>query len=167
LAEGHFGLPSFRYLSVATLHPIPASNLGIRYGRPEMMALANLLEHAEIKPGRMSGLFAGRAIKRSNKDLGRVLALAILADLDDFRPWADLWRSSLETCFPTEWRELASRAGEGLKALLESPNDLEEARHTCINGLLASCQPSASAFRAAGDRLYGDALMRLTELAEN
>jgi hypothetical protein len=76
-----------------------------------MMALANLLEHPEIKPERMSGLFAGRAIKRSNKDLGRVLAITSLANLNDYRPWAVYWKEALEHCFPNEWRDLASRAG--------------------------------------------------------
>lgn len=83
LAEGHFGLPTFRFLSITAFDPLPAGKLGIRHARPEMMALANLLEHPEIKSERMSGLFAGRAIKRSNKDLGRVLAITTLADLND------------------------------------------------------------------------------------
>lgn len=86
LDEGHFGLPTFRFISITAFDALPVGDLGIRYARPEMMALANLLEHPEIKPDRMSGLFADRAIKRSNKDLGRVLAIATLADLDDYRP---------------------------------------------------------------------------------
>ena len=70
--EGHFGLPTFRFISITAFDALPAGDLGIRYARPEIMALANLLEHPEIKPDRMSGLFAGLAIKRSNKDFGRV-----------------------------------------------------------------------------------------------
>lgn len=165
LAEGHFGLPTFRFLSITTHAPLPAANLGIRYARPQMMALANLLEHPKIKPERMSALFAGRAIKRSNKDLGRVLAITILADLDDYRPWADEWKVALKSCFPSEWRTLSQRAGAGINTLLANPNDLEEAHHTCANGLLATRSPSLSAFRAAADRLLGEALERLEELA--
>ncbi|WP_156345899.1 hypothetical protein [Verrucomicrobium spinosum] len=70
LTEGHFGLPTFRFLSVTTFRPLKAGRLGIRYARPEMMALANLLEHPRIKPESMSAAIVGREIKRSNKDLG-------------------------------------------------------------------------------------------------
>jgi hypothetical protein len=166
LDEGHFGLPTFRFISITAFDALPAGDLGIRYARPEMMALANLLEHPEIKADRMSGLFAGRAIKRSNKDLGRVLAIATLADLDDYRPWAASWQKALETCFPDEWQSLALRAGAGLRALLDSKPDLEEAHHTCLNGLLASQPPTLDALRAAGDRVLGDAVESLEDLAK-
>ena len=102
LAEGHFGLPTFRFLAITAFDPLPAGHLGIRYARPEMMALANLLEHPQIKSDTMSSLFAGRSIKRSNKDLGRVLAITTLADLDDYRPWSNSWLNALQTCFPNE-----------------------------------------------------------------
>jgi len=163
LAEGHFGLPTFRVLSITAFNPLPAGELGISYARPEMMALANLLEHPEIKPERMSGLFAGRAIKRSNKDLGRVLAIATLADLDDYRPWATAWRDALKACFPDEWQTLALRAGAGLRALMASQSDFEEAHHTCLNGLLASQSPSQDSLFAAGERLLVDAVETLED----
>jgi hypothetical protein len=166
LAEGHFGLPTFRFLSITAFDPLPAGELGIRYARPEMMALANLLEHPEIKPDRMSALFAGRAIKRSNKDLGRVLAITTLADLNDYRPWAASWKKALEPCFPAEWRELASRAGSGLRQLMQSEADLEEAHHTCVNGLLASQPPTIAALTAAADRLLGDVIETLEDFAK-
>ena len=161
LAEGHFGLPTFRFLSISTFDSLPAGELGIRYARPEMMALANLLEHSEIKPERMSGLIAGRQIKRSNKDLGRVLAITMLANLNDYRPWAEVWKKALMHGFPNEWRKLADRAGTGLRALIDSDSDLEEARHTCIYGLLASQPPTKDAMIAAGERLLGDAIETL------
>lgn len=164
LAEGHFGLPTFRFLTLTAHAPLPAAALGIRYARPEMMALANLLHHPEIKPERMSGLFASRAIKRSNKDLGRVLALATLADLDDYRPWGAAWLQALHAAFPQEWQALALRAGQGLRALLASPEDLEEAHHTCIYGLLSSRPPTLEALEAAGLRLLGDAVETLEQL---
>ena len=166
LAEGHFGLPTFRFLAITAFDPLPAGNLGIRYARPEMMALANLMEHPEIKSGTMSSLFAGRSIKRSNKDLGRVLAITTLADLDDYRPWANSWLNALQTCFPNEWAQLALRAGAGLRALLSSGNDFEEAYHTCMNGLLASQPLSLEALRAAGNRVLGDAIETLEKFAK-
>lgn len=162
-SDEHYGLPTFRFISVTAYDALPAEELGIRYARPEMMALANLLEHPEIKPDLMSGLIADRSIKRSNKDLGRVLAIATLADLDDYRPWATSWQQALQTCFPNEWQQLALRVGNGLRALLDSPTDLEEAHHTCLNGLLASDFPTINALEAAGQRVLGDAVETLED----
>src|SRR4030042_1622234 len=62
--EGHFGLPSFRYLLLAAFEPVKIEQIGIYYAQPQMMVLANMLEHPKIKPERMSGLFAGLEIKR-------------------------------------------------------------------------------------------------------
>lgn len=164
LAEGHFALPTFRYLSIAAHDPLQAGTLGIRYARPEMMALANLLEHPTLKPERMSAHFAGRAIKRSNKDLGRVLAIATLSDLEDFGAWVKPWKEALKKSFPSESKSLAAVAGDGLRKLLASPDDLDEAAHTCSNGLLATRRPSIGALRAVGERLLGDALEILAEV---
>ncbi|MDZ4288807.1 MAG: hypothetical protein U0984_12655 [Prosthecobacter sp.] len=165
LKEGHFGLPAFRFLIITAHDPLPAGAMGLRYARPEMMALANLLEHPKIGLERMRGLFAGRAIKRSNKDLGRVLAIATLAALDDYSPWTIIWQEALQTCFPNEWRQLALRVGAGLHALLHSETDLEEAQHTCNNGLLASQPASINSLRATGERLLGDAIEVLETVA--
>jgi len=54
--------------------------------------------------------------------------------------------------------------GEGLRALLESPADLEEAHHTCLNGLLASQPLSLDALQAAGERVLGEAVETLEEI---
>ena len=78
----------------------------------------------------MRAPFEGRKIKRSNKDLGRVLAIGFLAEetgLRDFRLWGNEWAHVLESLFEAEWKTLARRAGKGLRALLNSPEDLEEA----------------------------------------
>ncbi len=166
LDEGHFGLPSYRFLAVTAFNPKYEEELGIYVARPEMMALANLLENPEIKRERMSAPFSGRSIKRSNKDLGRVLAIAVLADLDDYRIWAHEWKNSLQSCFPEECRELALRSGTGLLALLDSEEDFEEAYHTCINGLLAGQPISIEVLREAGERVMGEAVLLLQELAE-
>lgn len=44
-----------------------------------MMALANLLEHPTIGASTMSSPIGGKTLKRANKDLGRVLAIATLS----------------------------------------------------------------------------------------
>lgn len=167
LHEGHFGLPSFRFLSLLAYEPMRAPRIDLLHARPELMALANLLEHPEIRPARMSGHFQGRAIKRSNKDLGRVISLAVLADFDDYRPWAFRWKTALENCFRNDWRPLARRAGIGLRSILRSPNDLDEAHHSCVYGLLASNPPDLTAFRLMGERVIGDAVTSLERLAES
>jgi hypothetical protein len=165
LAEGHFGLPTFRFLSITAFDPLPAGDLGIRHARVEMMALANLLEHPHIKPERMSSAFAGKMIKRSNKDLGRVLAIALLSELHDYRPWSASWSLALQTCFAGEWRELSLRAGSGLRELLKSDRDMDEARHTCANGLLATQPPSLDTLALVADRLLIEAIEPLAALA--
>lgn len=75
------------------------------------------------------------------KDLGRVLAIGFLAEEKgqrDFRPWGSEWALTLNSCFKEEWKILAKNAGSGLRSLLDSDEDLEEAHHTCVYGLLAS-----------------------------
>lgn len=71
---GHFSLASFRFLAVTEWKPLDVPE-GIRIARPEMMALANLLHHPVIG----QQIIKGSSDKRSNKDLGRVLALSWLA----------------------------------------------------------------------------------------
>ena len=159
---GHFGLCSFGFLSLANVAPIRTA-MGIHIARPEMMALANLLEHPVISPDTMSGGFTGRAeIKRSNKDLGRVLTIARLAtsrDEDALLDWPDLWREALQDRFPDDWRTLARRAGHGLRALLESDADFEQAWYTCVNGLLVSVPTTLDELRISGQRLLQDAIV--------
>jgi hypothetical protein len=157
---GYYGLPSFRFLSLAAYSPV-TTPFGIRCARPEMMALANILEHAEIKPERMTGLIEGRGIKRSNKDLGRVLAIARLSRDEEVQTWTQKWLDGLGHCFPTVWRELARSAGSGLEKLLDSPEDLEEAHHSCVYGLLSSVRPTMEQLRIAGIRLISDVLLPL------
>ena len=167
--NGHFGLCSFGFLSLASFKPIK-TDLGISIARPEMMVLANLLEHPKIGQQTMSGLIGERQIKRSNKDLGRVLAIAWLSlrdNEDAFEDWPKRWREALEACFPDRWRELASRAGAGLRELLRPENepDFEEARHTCEFGLLASSPTNPTQLRAIGLRLLQDAIEPLEKMS--
>lgn len=159
-AQSWTRLPSFRFLTLTVHRPERAENLGIRYARPAMMALANWLEHPRIKPERMTGLFANRSIKRTNKDLGRVLALAVLAG-DAVSDWRFAWEGALRHCFPAEWPVLAGKVGHGLRELLASPDDLDEAHHTCLNGLLATHHVSLVQLREAGERLIEKAVTPL------
>jgi hypothetical protein len=123
-----------------------------------MMALANLLEHTKIAQRTMSSLIAERAIKRSNKDLGRVLALARLSGPEVVDSWTSEWVDAMTACFPDRWRRLAGRAGSGIRELLASPVDLEEATYTCNNGLLAQAPATRELLAIAGHRLLSDAI---------
>jgi hypothetical protein len=167
-SAGHFGLCSFGFLSLANYEPI-RTPLGIYIAQPKMMSLANLLEHPEIRPDTMSGLIRDRQIKRSNKDLGRVLAIARLSieqDEDALLQWPAQWQEALQSRFPNDWRDLARGAGTGLRKLLDSPNDLDEARHTCEFGLLASQPPTTEQLHIVGERLIQDAVQPFEELAK-
>jgi hypothetical protein len=132
-----------------------------------MMTLANLLEHPTIRPDPIKGGFEGRAIKRSNKDLGRVLALGYLAE--DQKPgslvnWAIDWHHALTECFPNEAETLARQVGKGLQMLLASGENFDEAYHTCANGLLSALAVDQATLRETGERILGDAVERMEEL---
>jgi hypothetical protein len=166
LDQGHFGLPSFRYLSIAAFLPEKTEDFGLYYARPQMMALANMLEHPIIKPERMSTKFDGRDIKRSNKDLGRVLAIGYLEQEKgtiDFHKWANDWLIALKYCFPKDWENLAVNAGSGLIQLIGSSTDLEEAHHTCAYGLLSSFGVTQDELKEVGERIIGEAIDDLIE----
>ena len=159
--HGDFGLCSFRFLALLSHRP-ESTDIGIRIARPEMMALANLLSHPGIEPETMSAGFAGRPeIKRSNKDLGRVLAIAWLAMREDENAllhWPAIWAEALQSKFADEAVELAPAAGSGIRALLTSEEDLEQAHFSCANGLLAAVNLTLEQFRIVGLRLLQDAI---------
>lgn len=170
-SQGHFSLCSFGFLSLAEFQPI-ATPFGITIARPETMALANLLHHPAIGPQTMSGLIAGRSIKRSNKDLGRVLALARLAEAkeeDSLQQWPAVWAGALQSRFPKSWRKLIPQVGAGLRQLLRAENeaDLEEAHHTCASGLLVSQSPTLKLLEVTGQRLIQDAIEPLEQIGRS
>jgi hypothetical protein len=163
LSSGHYGLPSFEFLTLETHRPLP-TDLGLATAQPPLMALAHLLEHPQVGAATMSGLIEGRRIKRGAKDLGRVLAIAALAGPDAVDSWPAIWDEALRECFPTRWRDLAPRAGTGLRELLSSDEDLEQAMWTCNQGLLASRPLSLDQMRATGLRVLQDAADALAAL---
>lgn len=156
--SGDFALYSFRFLALAEEDPLETP-FGILYARPEMMALANLLHHPRVAPD----FIVGTSDKRSNKDLGRVLALAWLAteqDSDALEAWHPRWLAALRTRFLDEWRELALRAGDGLRQLIHDDNkpDLDQATRLCNLSLLRGLDLGPDQLRATARRVLGDAL---------
>jgi hypothetical protein len=156
MEDGWYGLPSFRFLGVTSLNRLKSS-VGLEYASPSMMALANLLAHPRVGTDRIeSGPMLG--ILRAAKDLGRVIALARLAGRNETEQWLPEWRSALERCFPGTWRELAVRAGDGLRELLGDDNALEDARKTTDVGLLSGLNVTSEMLRANADRLLLDVI---------
>lgn len=127
-----------------------------------MMALANLLEHPTIKPD----LIEGSRDKRSNKDLGRALAIARLSLDADLETWAPRWLAAVQNRFPDRWRELALHAGDGIGALLASPQDLQQAAEITNRGILATKPVNEQTLRATAEQLLTFVVTEIEALAK-
>jgi hypothetical protein len=134
--------------------------------RTEMTVLANLLAHPALEPEIIPGAFFEHgAIKRVNEDLGRVLALARQTDEAAIDAWPAAWEEALKAHFHLRWESLALRAGAGLRALLDSDDDMKEAHAACAAGPLAARPITVEQLRATGRRLLQDAIEPLERSA--
>ena len=159
LADGWYGMPSFRYLGIVALDR-QRSNEGLEYADPAMMALANLLAHPKVGTARIeSGDLRG--VLRAAKDLGRVLALARLEGREGTEAWQARWRDAIKTCFPSRWRTVTTALGSGLQELLDDRNAMEDARVTTDIGLLNGMSVSTNQLQAIGRRLLADVVTPL------
>lgn len=140
-STSHFEIPSFAYLGVTQYQPVRHES-GLQLASVATMALSNLLHHPHIEDKRMAIPMEGRLIKRANKDLGRVVAMAFISDqLDEnaVEAWPDTWRIALqELNAPEVTRSKLDGINSGMQALLESPEDQDEALHSINFGLLSS-----------------------------
>ena len=168
-SRGHFALCSFDFLRLVECGPI-STEFEIQIARPEMMALANLLHHPEIGSELIGTPISGRTIRRSNKDLGRVLALAYLQatkSLADLEGWPRQWHNALAEKYQNDISGFVMNTGNGLRMLLENEDCLEEALWTCNNGLLSSNALIASEFKATGKRFIADVIIPFEKMANN
>jgi len=157
LSNGHFALCGFQFLRITNYNPKKAET-GIYYARPEMMALANILEHPRIKPETMSGLIENRKIKRSNKDLGRALAIVRLYGDVQLDEWLDLWEDAVRSRISEQLFPLMKNAGDGVRELIGSVEDMEESVFVSNNGLLAFQKVTKTQFEASAKRLLSDVI---------
>lgn len=163
---GDFAICSFEYLALVEWQPLPTIH-GVHIARPEMMALSNLLHHPFI-----SDVCIGDTDdKRSNKDLGRVLALAHLTiardrknGTDEIAEWPLRMWQALQSKFGDQAKPLAQRAGAGIGALLSSAVDLQQALRIANRGLLTSMDVGVDAITATGRRLKAEVLEPLAGL---
>lgn len=154
-STSHFEIPSFAYLGVTQYLPVRHES-GLQLASIATMALSNLLHHPQIEDKRMSAPIEGRMIKRANKDLGRVVAMAFISDQFDenaIESWPATWKQALDQLeAPEVTRAKLGEINSGMQALLESHEDQDEALHSVNNGLLSSRPLNMRQFQIAIQR---------------
>jgi hypothetical protein len=161
----HYAVASFRHLDIAAHEPVDTPQ-GLRCARLEMLALSSLLRNPTIRPERMLAPAGGWGPRRSNKDLGRVLTVSRLVGRDAVGAWPAAFAAALENLYSVSWRELASRVGGGIRALLASDGDLREALEISRAGLLAHVPTNLDEFRIVAERFLVDAIEPLEKSAD-
>ena len=161
--QGHFALVSFGFFNLLEHEPINGPS-NLRIANPSMMALCNLLHHPTIG----QETIGGSAIKRSNKDLGRVLSLAYLTqekDKDELESWAEGWAHVLTNKYPERAVALMQGVGSGLRELLRSTEDMEQAVESCQDGLLAKRRVTVPILQTTGRRILMTVIEPLERIA--
>jgi hypothetical protein len=90
-----------------------------------------------------------------------VLEIAYLTKDEDQMEWPEIWVRGMRTHFQKESEDLLERVGDGLREMLDSPEDMQQAYQTCVNGLLAGKGATVDQLRAVGKRILGDVIDRL------
>ena len=154
-ATSHFEIPSFAYLGVTQYGPIKHES-GLLLASVATMALSNLLHHPVIEDKTMSAQIEGRRIKRANKDLGRVIAMAYLSDQldeDAVERWPATWQRALRDLgAPEATCAKLSTINSGMQSLMASSEDQDEALHSINYGLLSSRPMNMRQFQIAIQR---------------
>lgn len=84
---------------------------------------------------------------------------------EELDSWPQIWVNALRSRFPTQFDRLALTAGDGLRALLASENDLEQATHTCNHGLLVDDVVTTRELNFTGRRFMQDVIETFEQLA--
>ncbi len=153
----HYAVPVFRFMGL-TSRGLRDSGDGWRSADPSMMALANLLSHPTVGRQEMETPIEGRKLLRAGKDLGRVLAIARLVPREQHESWIDPWLSALRTWFPSEWRALGARVGDGVRELLTHDQALEDAHFTATFTFLTGMGVTKTNLAAVAEQLLADVL---------
>jgi hypothetical protein len=158
--DGRYGLPCFRFTGLIVEGAVLTPE-GLRCALPSMMTLANLLSHPALGTQRVNDQTGGPGGLRSEKDLGRALALWFLEGDAGRRTWHEVWLGALMMRFPETWKHLAARIGAGLEALVADRAALREAHGMNLRGLLAGFDLEVENTKALAEELLDGPVRRI------